>query len=146
MVYLTTLLRYTADHHGSLRSPERVVIYLDRCSRYVRAVPPITPPVHVKTMAERHPEFDVVPGHITITGPARSGDRMAVTVEQVIFDQRRRRVMTRTITQTVILAVVDEVVVDVMTLAIFHVNAGMRKGRNLAIVHFQAGMPGRDAV
>ena len=53
--------------------------------------------------------------------------------------------MTHAVTQTVVLAVVDEVVVDVMPLAFYQVNAGMREGRYLAIIHFESGMFGLNA-
>ncbi len=46
--------------------------------------------------------------------------------------------MTHAVTQTVVLAVVDEVVVDVMPFAYYQVNAGMREARYLAVVHFES--------
>jgi len=89
VVHLTLLFRYTTDHHRSLLSSERIVIDLDRRSRDVRAVLPITSPVHVKTMAQRYPEFDVMPGHITVAGSTCACDRVPIPVEQVVLDQRR---------------------------------------------------------
>jgi len=89
VVHLTLLFRYTTDHHRSLLSSERIVIDLDRRSRDVRAVFAITSPVHVKTMAQRYPEFDVMPGHITVAGSTCACDRVPIPVEQVVLDQRR---------------------------------------------------------
>lgn len=87
MVYCTLLLGHTPDNHRSLGSSERVVADLDRGSGNVRPILPIPSTVHVKTMTERFPAFDIVTRHITATRSARARDRMAIPVEPIEFDQ-----------------------------------------------------------
>ena len=52
VVYLTLLLRDTADDDGSLWSAERIVIDFNRCPRDIRTILAIASSMHVKTMAE----------------------------------------------------------------------------------------------
>jgi len=116
VVHLTLLFRYATDDHRGLPSSERIVIDFNRRSRDVRAVLAITSTMHVETMAQRCPEFDVVPGHVTVAGSACACNRVPVPIEQVVLDQRRRGVMAYTIPKTLILAVVDMIVMDMVPL------------------------------
>ncbi len=50
--------------------------------------------------------------------------------------------MADSVAQSVVLAVVDEVVVDVVSVALDEVNPGMGEGGNLAVVDLQARMLG----
>ena len=116
VVHLTFLLGYATNHHRSLLGTKRIVIDIDRCSRDVRAVLAITSTMHVETMAQRCPEFDVVPGHVTVAGPACACDRVPVPIEQVVLDHRRCGVMAYTIPKALILAVVYMIVMDMVPL------------------------------
>lgn len=146
VVHLTLLLRYATDDHRGLPSSERIVIDFNRRSRDVRSVFSITSPVHVKTMAQRDPELDVMSGHVTVSGPARACDRVPIPIEQVVLEQRRCRVVTYTIAQTLILAMVDMVVMDVMPLGCAQVHARVGETRYLTVIHFKTGVPGCYAI
>ena len=54
--------------------------------------------------------------------------------------------MADTVAQTVVLAVVDEIVVDVIALASGQGNARVPKGRDFAIVYLDVGIFAYDAV
>ena len=86
MVHITLLFGYAANHYRSLLSSERIIIDTDQCSRDIRAVLAITSTMHVETMAQRYSEFDVVPGHVTVAGPACACNRVPVPIEQIVLD------------------------------------------------------------
>ena len=48
----------------------------------------VAAPVHVKAVAERVAQFNVVTGFITAARSARSGDGVTVVVEEVVGDAR----------------------------------------------------------
>ena len=81
MMHFAFLLWYAANHHGSLWCPECIVMDIDRCSRYVCAVFAVASTMHIETMAQRYSELDVVPGHVTVAGPACARNRVPVEVE-----------------------------------------------------------------
>ena len=51
MMQFAFLLWYAANHHGSLWCPERIVMDIDICSRYVCAVFAVSSTMHIETMA-----------------------------------------------------------------------------------------------
>jgi len=71
---------------------------------------------------------------------------MAVEVEHVPLDQRRRRVVTDAITEARILTMMDEVVVDVMPFTAGQIDRRMAEPRYLTVIDFQARMSGRDTI
>ncbi len=81
VVYRANLLRYPADYYRDLRWPECIVVDFDRGPGNGRAVFAVASPMHVKTVAERFAEFDVVPGDVIASGPPGAGDGMAIPVE-----------------------------------------------------------------
>ena len=103
----------------------------------VRAVFAVAAAVHVEAVAQRHAQFHVVPRHVPAAGPARARDGVAIPVEQVALDQRRRHVVRHAVAQAVVLAVVDEVVVDVMPFAFRQADAGVAETGDVAVVDFE---------
>ena len=81
------LLGNAADDHGRLRGAEGVVVDEDLRPGDVGVVLAVASAVHVKAMAERRAEFDIVSRLIAAAGPAGAGDGVAIGVEQVAFDQ-----------------------------------------------------------
>jgi len=125
VMHVALFLRHAANHDGSLRGPEGVVVYFDRRTCNVGSVFAIAAAVHVEAMAQRHTQFDIVSSDIAAPGPARPGNRVAIPIEQIVFNQRRRRVMTNAVSQALILTMVNVIVMNVVPLSRFQVYSGM---------------------
>ncbi len=54
--------------------------------------------------------------------------------------------MRHAVAQTVVLAMVNEVVVNMMLFAVHQIDAGMAKTGDIAVVHLQAIVPRRNTV
>lgn len=129
-----------ADDHGFLRGPEGVVVNEDLRAGDVRAVLAVTAAVHVEAVAQRGAQFDVMPGLIATAWLAGACNGMAVVIKQVLFDQRRGDVMADAVTQSGVLAVVDETMMDVMSIALLKTDSGVAEGGDVAVVHFKPGV------
>lgn len=118
VVHVTLLFGHTADDDRPLRSAERVVVNREGRTRDVRAVFAIAPAVHVEAVAQRHAQLHVMARHVSATGSAGTRQGMAIPVKQVVLDQGRRNIVAHAIAESVVLAVMKEVVMDVMPRAL----------------------------
>ena len=87
VVHVALLLGLATDHHGRLRGAECVSVDLYGRARNVCAVFAIAPAVHVEAVAQGRAPLHVVSRHIRAAGTARSGNGVAIPIEQVVLDQ-----------------------------------------------------------
>ena len=112
----------------------------DQCA--VRTTAPR--PVHVEAMRQRGTQLDVVSGHVAGADSTGAGNGVPVEVEQVALDHRRGLIVANTVAQTLVLAVVDEIMVNVVAVTIDKENGALTECGEVAIVHLEAGMYGLD--
>lgn len=86
VIYLAGFLGYARYGHRGRGGVEGIVVYGNVRAGDIRAVFAGTSTVHVKTMAERIFQDDIVSGNVTASGPSCASDGMAVPVKQVVFD------------------------------------------------------------
>ena len=117
VVNICAFLRFATNHNRGLGTSERIVMNLEPSPCGIGPVLSISTAVHIKAMRERMLDLHVVSGFVPTGRSTRAGNRVAVVVEQVVFDQRKRLVVTHAVTQPIVLVVVDEVVMDVVFIA-----------------------------
>lgn len=113
-VHLTDLLRCSGNGHGRLGGKEGIVMYGNNRPGDIRAILTGAAAVHVKTMAERVVRNDIVPRNVIAAGPSRTGNGMTVPIKDIVFNDGIGQIMGDAIAQAVVLAMVNEVVMNVV--------------------------------
>ena len=117
VVDICSLLRHAANNNRSLNTSEHIVMNFEPGACDIGIVLSVAAAVHIKAMAQRILNLHIMSCFVAATRPTRSRNRVAVVVEQIVLNQRKRLVMAYAVTQPVVLIVVDEVVMDVMLVA-----------------------------
>jgi hypothetical protein len=104
----------------------------------IGAIFSITPTMHVKAVAECRAKLHVMPCFIAAPRSAVAGDGVTVKVEFVSLDKRRSDIKGNTVAQPLILAMVDEIVVDMVSVAFYQKNSGVTESGNLAVIDLQS--------
>ena len=140
------ILRHAADDDWRVGSPKRVVVDQDSRAGDVRAVLAVATAVHVEAMTERRSQFQIVSGFIAAPGTPRAGDRVAIEVEEIAFNQRSCRIVYNSIAEPVVLAMMDEVVVNMMSVTLPQADPRVAEAGDFAVVDFQLIVLGQDAI
>src|SRR5690606_19589184 len=102
--------------------------------------------VHTKTMAQRRSEFYVVAGRITGRGYSGSCKGRPIGVKQIPRDQGRRHAAGDPVSQSIVLAMMDKIVMEIMIPATLQADPGVAKRRYVTVVHREGIKRSLDAI
>lgn len=146
VVDLCQFFGHTTDDNGCFGHKKCVVMHVHPCASYGCFVFAVTPAMHVKTVAERMTELNVVTGFVTTARTACARDGVAVVIEEVVGNARLGHIVGYAVTEAVVLVVVNEVVVDVVVAATAQKDGGAAPACQFTVVYFYVVVFDDDAI
>jgi len=87
-------------------------------------------------VTQRRAQFHIVSCHVAAARSPGACNGVSVEVEMIVFDQRGRRIVSDPVTQSIVLIMVNEIVVNLVAYSCFQEDGRMGEAGNVGQVPF----------